>query len=450
MKKLLLLFFLALGFSGQSQSLYWETVATTFSTANTYITQLSYAGNSTDVIWGTGTISGNDTFNRWTRSTDGGSTWTNGAINFGNATLGVGSISAVSATTAYASAFPGTGSTALGGIFKTSDGGATWVKQPSASFNSGTSFANIVHFWPGGQVGFCQGDPVGGSFEIYTTTNGGENWTRVSAANIPVPLTDEYGYTRVLTVTGNTVWFGTNKGRLYRSTDFGNTWTVSATPLADFGSADESGIFAFSDNDNGIVISGNFAYHRTTDGGANWSTENPDTAYRNFDIAYVPGTANTFVSIGDDLLEGTGGSSYSTDGGTTWFDINVVDGDFAINPAFGLAFADSTHGIAGSVAASSTSQGAYKWIGTFLANVDFNSAKAFTASPNPTTGILDLVGKNISNVTVFDILGKQVSNTKYGAIDKVTLNLSSLNSGIYMVKIANNAGAVSTVKVVKQ
>jgi len=442
----------AFSYSIQAQSLYWDTKATTFSTPSTGIGQFSYAG--TDVIWGYGTDgSGAGAQIRvWTRSIDGGLTWNSGVINVGNTTLAIGSISAVSATVAYVSVFPDVGSTAQGGIWKTSDAGATWVKQSTASFNTGTSsFANIVHFWPDGQTGFAQGDPASGYFEIYTTTNGGTNWTRVNSSNIPAPLTEEYGYTHNFKVNGDNIWFGTNKGRIYRSADRGLTWSVAQTPISDFGGESISGNFAFESATKGLLISSNWDYFSTVDGGANWVAETPvDPLYRNYNIVYVPGTLNTYVTTGEDLLVGNRGSSFTTDGGVTWFDINAVDIDDPINSGSALAFADSTHGVAGGFSASDAEGGVYRWKGTFLATVNFQSTKAITASPNPTTGVLEIAGKNIANVTAFDILGKQVVNTNYTSMDKVTLNLSAFNSGIYMVKVSNTAGAVSTIKVVKQ
>lgn len=442
---------LPLGFSGYSQSLYWETEATGFSAASTGIGQFSYAG--TDVIWGYGTDgSGAGAQIRvWTKSTDGGQTWTSGAINVGNTTLAIGSISAVSGTTAYVSVFPDTGSTAQGGVWITTDGGATWTKQTTASFNSSTSFANIVHFWPDGQTGFAQGDPAGGSFEIYTTTNGGTNWQRVASASIPAPLADEYGYTHNFSVNGDTVWFGTNMGRIYKSLDRGLTWTVSQSPIADFGGEAVSGNYAFESASKGILISSNWDYFRTTDGSTTWVAETPETVFRNYNIVWVPGTTNTYVSTGEDFLEGARGSSYSTDGGVTWFDINAIDIDDPINCGSALAFADATHGVAGGFSASSTSGGAYRWIGSFesMATTNFNT-KSVAVSPNPTTGVLNIDGKNISNVTAFDVLGKQVLNSNFTSLDRVSVDFSGFNSGIYLVKVTNNAGVTSTTKVVKQ
>jgi hypothetical protein len=85
-----------------------------------------------------------------------------------------------------------------------------------------------------------------------------------------------------------------------------------------------------------------------------------------------------------------------------------------------------------------------------MSNSSFSSDKAFKASPNPTSGMLQLAGKNIANVEVYDVLGKQVFANNYSALNNVEVNLASLNNGVYMVKVTNTQGNSSTIKVIKQ
>lgn len=153
------------------------------------------------------------------------------------------------------------------------------------------------------------------------------------------------------------------------------------------------------------------------------------------------------MNIGEDAVDGIRGASYSIDNGLSWVDLGQP-----IDAVSAVEFFDGTHGLASGFTASTTVRGIYRWTDdiTNLAKVDFASTKAITVSPNPTSGMLNIAGKNVSQVSVFDILGKQVSNNNYSAVDNVALNMSSLNAGVYMVKVTNNAGSTSTVKVVKQ
>ena len=161
MKKLLLsLSMFMLFVHVNAQQTYWDETSTGFPNTSSNVSMFSYADANT--IWAiaaAGDGSG-DTYQQWARSTDSGLTWTNGTINIGNTAYGIGSIVGLSSTVAYICASPGAGGPG-GGVWKTVDGGVTWVKQTTAAFNGSTSFVNIVHFWDANN-GVCQGDPVGG------------------------------------------------------------------------------------------------------------------------------------------------------------------------------------------------------------------------------------------------------------------------------------------------
>ncbi len=456
MKKLLLILsFVSLWNVSAQDQIYWEEYSTGFSTTSTTFSQFSFVDEN--IVWGSAAdgSGGGAVFQLWGKSLDGGLTWTNGNIVLGNSNLGIGSIHAVSATTAYVAAYPNT-ATVQGGIWVTNDGGATWTKQTTASFNTGTdSFTNFVHFWDANN-GVCQGDPASGYFEIYTTTNGGVNWTRVPSANIPAPLSGEYGYVRNFDVVGDTMWFGTNKGRMYKSTNRGLNWTVAVSPISDFGSAAVNGNYSFKDLNNGLLIDNDWNQYRTVDGAATWSTpEAAEGLVRNFDVEFVPGSSNTYVCTGEDILDGFRGSSYSLDGGLSWIDINEFDIN-AVDGGGALEFFDCDSGLASGFTASSSVGGVWKWIASSdvlcppLANETFSNDKAFTASPNPTSGLVTIAGKGISNVVITDVLGKQVANTNFTSVESTTIDMSSYNAGIYLVKVTNANGNASTIKVVRQ
>jgi len=456
MKKLLLFSCMFFAFVVQAQDK-WTEYPTGQPAASTGINSMSIVdANVTWLSMACGTT-GCTTIRRYSKTTDGGLTWSTGVIDLGasSTSLQVSNIHGVSADVAYVSVSPRAGESAIGGVWKTSNGGSTWERQTTASFNDGASFANVVYFWNENE-GMCMGDPVGGYFEIYTTTNGGTNWTRVPSSPAIVPVNDlDYGLTDQFTVTGNTIWAGTTTGRILKSSNRGVTWSVSQSPIPDFGgglAGDESGCLAFTSETNGILTTSDWQLFQTTDGGATWG---PSLVWegilRNFDVAAIPGLPNTYVSTGEDLDSGvTRGTSYSVDGGQTWVDINDNPDENYVDGSK-IKFLSPTVGFAGGFTTSAAVGGVFKWNGVpLLAAKAFSNDNAFVASPNPTTGNLDLTGKDISNVVVFDVLGKQVINSNYTSLSKVSLNLTGFNSGIYMVKVTNTAGAVSTIKVVKQ
>ncbi len=78
-----------------------------------------------------------------------------------------------------------------------------------------------------------------------------------------------------------------------------------------------------------------------------------------------------------------------------------------------------------------------------LSNDEFTIANGFKVYPNPTSlGYVNIVSANSQkmSVAVYDILGKEVINT---ALTNDQLNVSGLNSGVYIMKITqNNASLV--------
>jgi PKD repeat protein len=333
----------------------WIPQATGFSAQYRGINHISIVDQN--VVWGTAYDgSGNNAnIQEFTKTTNGGTTWTPGTINLGNTGLGVSMIHAYDASTAWLAAYPNA-SGQTGGIWKTTNGGSTWTRQTTATFNNAASFTNVVYFWDANN-GFCQGDPINSEFELYTTTNGGTTWTLVPGANIPAPLSGEYGYTRQIEVVGNTVWFTTNKGRIYKSTDRGLNWVVSQSPLTDFGGT-TNGLLSFKDNTYGIIVSNSALVYRSDNGGSTWYQVTTTGPVKTVGLCWVEGT-NIVFSTGAD------GSSFSQDGGVTW---NPIDTD----QHTAVEFKTPSLGWSGWFSASSTSEGIWKWQNNSTLEADFS------------------------------------------------------------------------------
>ncbi len=453
MKKLLLFASFILALSAQAQD-YWTEYATSQPAASTGMRSISVVNDNVTWLSNSCGTTGCTAIRRYSKTVDGGLTWTTAAIDLGAsaANLEIANIWGVSDQVAYASVFPKAAG-AVGGVWQTTNGGTTWTRQNTASFNGadGASFTDLVYFWDANN-GVVFGDPSDGSFEIYTTSNGGTNWVRVPAGNIPAAIdAAEYGLTNQYAATGNKIWVGTTFGRILMSVDHGLTWTVAISPIPDFGggiNGAESGDLAFSDESNGVLQTSDYLLYNTTDGGDTWNSVTWVDNLRNFGISEIPGLPNTYISVGEDL-NAVRGSSFTTDGGVTWTNINdnpdtnYVDGGV-------ISFLNATTGFASGFSTSAAVGGIFKWNGNPLANDTFTAQQIATASPNPTSGVIELKGTNISQVEVYDVLGKQISSNNYSSLNNVTLNLASLNNGVYMVKVSNATGNSSTIKVVKQ
>ncbi|MFT7333791.1 MAG: hypothetical protein ACI81S_002012, partial [Sphingobacteriales bacterium] len=168
-----------------------------------------------------------------------------------NGNYGASSIAAIDENNAWALFFDE--SVGKGFMYNTSDGGKTWNQQLGSDGESlFKSFGNVVHFFDA-QNGVAMGDQLNGVFEMFTTNDGGDNWTQVNALNIPTPLDlDEIGVVNIFEITdNNTIYYPTNRGRILMSSDFGNTWTVTNPS----GATDNNGAFytLFYDQNEGYL-----------------------------------------------------------------------------------------------------------------------------------------------------------------------------------------------------
>lgn len=459
MKKLLLSILLVISFCANAQ--FWTEKATGFTTPGRGLYSISIVDANT--VWAEAYnydgLFEDTTIKEFTKSTDGGNTWTPGTIDLGLDTneLGISSITATSATTAWVSAT--TGATQLGGIWKTVDGGVTWTKQTTAQFSDLVhSYANFVHFWDADN-GIAVGDPENDEFEIYTTNDGGTTWTRVPAANIPdliiidvnpdplvTVLESEYCYENLYEVSGNTIWFGTDRGRIFKSNDKGLTWTAHQSPSIDF----QDDKITFSDTSKGLLAKYTLdqptTLYSTNDGGENWIPVLSSGTISKDHIAYIRGTSIVVSTQEKDTSNGgKAGSSYSTDDGVTWtaIDTDVFHGE--------LAFLNSSFGFSGGISTNATTGGISKFTGIPLKAPSFDVKNQITAYPNPTNGMLNIDSENslIKEASVFDLLGRQVYNPKLSVLNNVTLDLNSLQTGTYILKVTSDSGKTETMKIMK-
>lgn len=303
------------------------------------------------------------------RTTDGGNTWIPSVIDVAT-NFAPGDISAVDGLTAWVAVYDVNGG---GGIFKTTDGGTTWVQQTTAAFDQSTSFTNCINMFSATE-GYAMGDPANGEFEIYHTADGGDNWILVDAANIPDPLSGEMAWTGVNYSIGDVAWFGTNKGRIYKTTDKGATWNAFTT-----GQANVSNI-SFADENNGLAICAvnnattgvleSWNMIKTDNGGETWSTIAVESSYLS-DVSAVPGVVGMYVGTKISQTSEGNFSAYSLDYGTSW---TMIDDSVQYT---NVAMFSETCGWAGGFNWDENSGGIYKWIG--LAPSD---APYFTSSPN--------------------------------------------------------------------
>ena len=297
--------------SNQTSAYDWEVVT---SPVTTDLTAVSIV--NTQVAW----ICGNAGV--VLRSLDNGTTWSKVTNVTGNPDLY--SISGISSTTAIV----GDGS---GNIWRTIDGGTSWTK---VSTNSG-SFIDVVDFVDE-NLAYAVGDPTSSVWRLMKSTDGGATWalaTSLAAAS------GEAGWNCSYDRIGTSVWFGTNKTKIYKSsTGLEGPWTSGTTGT----SANTYGI-AFSDANNGIAV----VNDGTSTGGKMMKTNNGGTTWSLINFP-VTGTANLA-----DFIDGTpyvwvgtfaNGILHSTDYGTTWIADRLPTSVSGVNAI--KVYKDAVNGIA--------------------------------------------------------------------------------------------------------
>lgn len=426
----------------------WIPQATGFSATSVGIDYISIV--NPDTVWADaydGSGQGTNLL-EFTKTTDGGNTWTPGSYSGVPSSCTVSSITAVSASQAWIATFSSTHSDQ--GIYVTTNGGSSWTKQTTAYFSLSSSFPDGVYFWDKNN-GICFGDPISGYFEIYTTTDGGTTWTKVPTSNIPVALNGEYGYVSLYAVSGNTFWFGTNKGRVFKSTDRGQNWTVSNTGMTEVTTLgfhnSNDGVATYLSTDNSGNIT-NFSMVKTTDGGSTWTAVNPTGTYYKTSMAVVPNKDGMLVSVNglQDITQD--GSAYSLDEGNTWTQL-----DDSIQYT-SVKFYNDKVGWAGGFN-SSSSRGIWKWqpiSPTGVTELPVNGIK-IKVYPNPSVGTVHFhipKSESVIGISVYDLSGKLVSrlenNTSSAGKDYV-MNLRNLKAGVYVAVVRTKQG-ISKLKLV--
>ena len=374
----------------------------------------------------------------FTRTTNGGNTWIPGIITFtGSSSFGCSNIIGISDSTAFSCFFPlsGTG----GKIVKTIDGGNTWT-ETSASFTN--SWANFVYFFNAND-GIAMGDPYSLEFVILTTSDGGDTWTQVSGADIPNAQTGEYGTLNDYDVVGNTIWFPTNSGNVYKSTDKGLHWVK--TPNGFLSTArlifknDNIGFAVNSETPNNLK--------KTNDGGASWIDFVPTGEFSIYPhLDFVPGTSSTWINVSSNL---TTKSSYSTDDGYSFISIDQGVSYTTVK------FHDIHTGWAGGITTSATDGGIYKWNQLFITvnnETAFKENNNITLYPIPAKNIINILLKTVEDddmtITFYNITGQVVVSKQVKAIsnDIVQIDCSGIDAGLYFISI-NNGNKTITKKV---
>ena len=274
------------------------------------------------------------------KTTNGGSNW---ILQISNTQTLLASIDFIDANTGVA-----VGDSCI--VVRTTNGGANWTKSrlifSTGGFFSGIDFANDRIGYISGGIGFSQGSYVVKTFDagqswfqlntgvtntlysvsfldslqgmcggnggrILRTSNGGVNWTQ---ENLPTGSS----FNAVSYIQQDTQYALRELVSYFKTTNNGANWIQYSLDLPNInGSGDITRFMAFSDVNTGYVVSSFGRIARTTNGGANFTTDFTYSAYGGFNISILLGISA--IDDGIAVIVGSGGKLLrTTTSGANW------------------------------------------------------------------------------------------------------------------------------------
>jgi len=442
-----------------SSTLYaqWESLGTGLDGGQLRIYSFSVIDANT--IWGVAAGAAANGSRLFTRTIDGGNSFSTGAINDGATDYTNAHIFALSADLAWVTQ----NKTAEGDearLFRTVDGGQNWTEQ-TGPFNADGRNLKVVHFFDS-NVGVAFGsagtnENAVSDLHIYTTDDGGDSWTEVDAGSLPTTQPAEGTWTSAgnngYDVVGDNIWFGTTAKRVWKSSDRGRTWTASPVQFTNLNGGVNS--VAFQDANNGVAVSEFGEAATTADGGATWGNYttfvgNPAPAV----VEYVPGTSGTYLIA--DGIYALPDLRVSNDGGQTWTQF-IPTGENGMNTtisAVGLTYLSASQGFASTSITNSDQGGLLSWDELLPGVTSISGSEAgvgLQAFPNPTLDRLTVrwAAPRVDQVELLDSQGRLLQRHTPGLAQAMELSLADQPAGMYLLRV--QAGEqISTLRVVRQ
>ncbi|MBX7045813.1 MAG: T9SS type A sorting domain-containing protein [Ignavibacteria bacterium] len=343
------------------------------------------------------------------RTTNGG-TWASASGNLGTSDLY--SIYAFDANNALVTSSPG-GTF----VYRTSNGGTNWT-QVFTDANA-SAFVDSWYFKDANN-GLMVADAYGGRSKIYKTTNAGLNWDS-TGVNFNTTATS---YNNSIWGNGNTVYWGTNASTVFRSTNFGTTWTT----LTATGNTNTEA-FWFNDANNGFI--GGTILQQTTNGGTTLTT---NTGAGTGTYTGLVGTTagNYWFARGTNIYS-------TTNNGTSWTAATTVTGTYN---HMTISRSGSPY-----IYAVRNNGGISKYGGSFTGVTpvttvadNYSLSQNYPNPFNPTTNIKFAIPQSgFVTLKIYNMLGKEVATLVSSNLSKGSysydFNASNLASGVYFYKL---------------
>jgi photosystem II stability/assembly factor-like uncharacterized protein len=355
------------------------------------------------------------------KTTDGGANWVEkntGMVDTDIWTIGI-------SPTDHNTIFAGT----YGGIlYRSTDGGNNWSDKSTGL--TGLSGWDLWEMWFHPQTAGTVYLLEDGA-RIFVTTNNGDSWTEYTVNGSSITALD-------ISSTSPNIWYAYAGGTIYRSADYGSTWAAQSTTYSLYCITIDSG------NPNTLYanqwVSPSYDIVKSTDAGVTWGTAYAGCTVRElYSLPVSPFTVYGSTWRGQGVVA-------SSDNGTTWTSIGT-----------GLTYFScfETRNLPGS--------SSYLFVTTYGGGIyGFNYTPTFVEKdgttlpaeyileanyPNPfnpsTTISFSLPKSDFVSLKVFDLLGREISTLVEGRLEagkyKVNFNGTNLASGVYLFNLRSNS-----------
>ena len=288
-------------------------------------------------------------------------------------------------------------------------------------------------------------DSYGTPGPLYRTTDGGATWVWAAAAP-PTPAGAYNAYSHKPAI-GNSLWLSTTGGDVLHTTDAGLTWTVAVG----------IGQVAFEDELHGLAYKRDVAASqiqsllRTVNGGQTWTPVVFSGQPLFNSITAVPGLPHTYISVGyTSGFYDVGVSAISRDSGTSW---QVLATD---NVAFNEVVATSPTQIWVATnfnyRSSAPSNMLLRYSGTALAAKKQAGPEArIVGYPNPTIGVIQITGplQGDEEMRLYDGVGRLCQVAKVSDTRRI-VDLSNQTTGLYHLTLTAANGTVRSLRVSRE
>ncbi len=221
------------------------------------------------------------------KTTNGGTSWSSVNLNTSE------TLSDVYFSSAYVGYVVGHG----GKVFYTNDGGSSWTNNGTAN----SDFLECVEFF-NDNTGYVGGNPFGEMGRVYRTTNRGNTWTHSNFTNLINDLA---------IVDAKTVIAVGSDRSIYKSTDYGNSATWVKKNITSIPSYASINSVYFVNSSVGFACCDDGSILKTTDSGDNWTSI--------FGIPNIALQDIFFVDSQNGWVVGTEGTvAHTTNGGINW------------------------------------------------------------------------------------------------------------------------------------